>query len=166
MLSKREQCIFSFTSFLLSYSPSFPLLLKTWTPPPPQGTVSSGMTCLCGAEHTAMPLNHPLGSQSRGGLSLGPVQKSPVCKEAKPSLRRSEGCLQNNSLLSAVCFPEESPLQTDNSFQIGARVRRSIIRYILLWEEEVEDKSRYSTVSGEIICFGGYNCIKNTQCSR
>lgn len=43
-------------------------------------------------------------------------------REKKLSLRRSEDCLQNNSLLSASCFPEESPRRTDNILRTGARV--------------------------------------------
>lgn len=121
MFSKRQQCVFSPTSFPPSYSPSFRLLLKAWTPPP-KGSDSSGVTTLHGVKRTVMPLNLPQGNQSRGGLSFGPIQKRPIWKGAKPSPRRSEGCLQNNSLLSAVCFPEESPPQTDNSLQMGARV--------------------------------------------
>lgn len=119
-LSKTSNSIFSPASFPTSYSPSFPLLLKAWTPP--SGSDSSRVTTLCVVERTVMPLNLPMGKQSRGGLSFRPIQKRPIGKGAKPSLRRSEGCLQNNSLLSAVCFPEESPPQTDNSLQIGARV--------------------------------------------
>ncbi len=107
-----------------SHHLSLPLSLCFWRHGhPPSGSDSSGVTTLRGVECTVMPLNLPLGNLSRGGgLSSGPIQKRPIWKVAKPSPRRSEGCLQNNSLLSAVCFPEESPPQTDNSLQMGTRV--------------------------------------------
>lgn len=116
----------SSTSFPAVYSHSFFALLKPQTipppPPTPSGPDSSSVTTLRGVERTVMPLNFPLGNRSSEDLSFRPIQKRPIWKGAKPSLRRSEGCLQNNSLLSAVRFPEESPPQTDNSLQIGARV--------------------------------------------
>lgn len=112
-----------FQLFILTHSLLFWRHRQSPPPPPtPSGPDSSRVTTLRGVERTVMPLNFPLGNRPCEDLSFRPIQKRPIWKGAKPSLRRSEGCLQNNSLLSAVRFPEESPPQTDNSLQIGARV--------------------------------------------
>lgn len=119
----------SSTSFPAVYSHSFFALLKPQTIPPPTTTTTNPLwpwqlqcdhPAWCRAYSNAIKLSP--GESVKRRLELQANTKRPIWKGAKPSLRRSEGCLQNNSLLSAVRFPEESPPQTDNSLQIGARV--------------------------------------------
>lgn len=107
--------IFNSSSFFPQHRLPLPASLCFWRhghtrPPPPtpqQLRQLHRVTTLpvrCGAYSNAIkPL--PGESVTRRFELRANTKRGPFEKEPSPAWRRSEGCLQNNSLLSAACFP-------------------------------------------------------------